>query len=93
LSVPQENTLTATAGAGPRTEIPVEPARFQAQLDAANKRIEALEAQLRRRNDYQVSYAQQLFLKNLGMVNSPSVTKAWEATEEQLKFLGSKGIL
>ena len=89
--MPKENTLTATAGTS--AENTVDVAQLQAALETANERITTLEAQLQRRDNYQASYAQQLFLKNLGMVNSPSVTKAWQETEEQLKFLASKGII
>jgi predicted nucleic acid-binding Zn-ribbon protein len=89
--MPKENTLTATAGTTAETTVDV--AQLQAALETANQRIATLEAQLQRRDNYQASYAQQLFLKNLGMVNSPSITKAWEETEEQLKFLASKGVI
>lgn len=64
--------------------------KLKNELTTAQDYIQKLEARLSARSEISGSFAQQLFLKNLGLHNAPNFNQAWAQTEEQLKFLQSK---
>lgn len=100
-----DNTLTATPSAAPPGADPTSPAVLatpskEQVLEAENtmlrdklKRAEEYITKLEARPPVPPGFAQQLFLNNLGLVNDPHVQRAWERTEEQIKFLQGKGVV
>lgn len=97
--MPGENTLTATPQAGAPAaaaetdvaKLTADNAMLKSQVEAAEAYAQKLEQRLKAVS--QADFAKQLFLQNLDQVNAPNVAKAWEWTEEQLKFLQSKEVI